>query len=221
MGKDVKNIVEYNLPLLAVVDEIDTIKMTQITVVERVLRFSEHMDTDTEARKNLEEAMHTFIELGKKEDTLLPVADKILSSLSASLSTSPEGRAEVDKIHVLFKKVDAEFDDYGAHVAKLFELIQKGSQAEAREASRILTKEADEVSLAIDQCVKAVKNHIELSALDTAHVEDELLKGLVPVVVFALVCVFFILIPIDLSLKAFNEAAKCNADYLDGLKNNR
>ncbi len=207
IGHDVKSMAAYGIPLLEVIDEIDTIKMTQITVVERVLRYNGQVNKTAESRKNLEEAMHTFIMLGKQEDALLLKAKEVLSNLSASLPSSAS-HAATEGIQVLLDKVDKEFDDYGTYVSQLFELIQKGSATEIDQALKGLPKEETEVNQAIDQCVKAVRKHIELSALDATHIEEELRTYLVPVVLFALACVFFILIPIDISLKSIDKGAK-------------
>ena len=174
IGHEIEGIAERDLPLTGALTKVTAHQLEQAISLERALRAS-GLRADAETEKKLfEKSLKQFVELAKKVDGEIQLAEEIARRARDTADTD-EARKLFGEVDEELKRVAKEHKDFDKHALEAFEYVKAGNFEAALKLLPTIEKEEDDLTHALEGMLFRVESFTEHAAkIAEAHEKDAL-----------------------------------------------
>ena len=186
VGDEIKNIAEEDIPLTAVITEIEVNQLDQDTHLQRALRYGEVLASKEVAREGLKNAKEEFEKHSKIVSEVVKKGEQIAEEAVNASHTDSE-KKEFEDIQADLKNVEEAHAKYEKGSMRIFELISQKKIHDAEVLSEEVEKEAEALDQQLHSLLKHIEKFTEDAALKAEHDEQTGVKGMIIITICSLV----------------------------------
>ena len=175
ISTELKEIVEEDIPLSAIIAEVTINQLSQSVWVERGLRYAGN--TDAEATQKISDAEKKFAHHGGLADEALDKGAKIATRSAESAQNDNTRRELKDTLQQLVL-IEEEHQEYEHHVEKLFALLRQGMITDAVAMGKTIEQEEEHLGTKLESFLVKVEKSTRDAAQRAEDDEEKALRWL-------------------------------------------
>jgi methyl-accepting chemotaxis protein len=208
VGEEIKEIGEEDMPMIALVADLETHQLKQLIELERALRYGSNVKQSAREKENLEGAIAAFVKLTRTIDEEFKKAEA-LAETGVKKAHTEAARKEFEQLRQTLLAADKEYREFIAHVQPVFAALRKGNAEEGVQLGEKAEKEGMQVGEALDKILKAVEKFSEDSMRTALNDEKAAIVGMSIVALASLVIGLLVGVLISRSItRPLQEAVK-------------
>ncbi|MEW6218406.1 MAG: methyl-accepting chemotaxis protein [Thermodesulfobacteriota bacterium] len=185
IGDEIVAVGHRDIPLTAIVTDIETHQLEQAMFVERALRFGEVLAAKDVAATGLAHAQEAFGAASKVVEARIKEGEK-LAEQSLATADSGRDRAELEGVLEQLARIAQEHEDFANHAERIFGLIKAGQVHEAEAWAERAEEEADQLDSELGALYAEIEAFTEEAMATVEADEKAAVRGMVVVSLLSL-----------------------------------